>query len=253
MEEFIMNDVIKTMQNHRSIRKFKNVPLTQEQVHIIIQSAQMASTSFHLQPFTIIGVTNPNIRKKLAEQSGNKEAIHQCGYLFIFCLDLYRIMVTASPEEREKMKKSLSSAYFNQTTVISAGIALQNANLAAESMGLGSVIIGGINSALPALDEWLDLPEYVIPLVGLAVGVPDENPDQKPRLPQEAIFFENKYDHDLKEKVERYDKEVEEYYKQRTSNQKIANWSQKMIGILTRDLPLDFYSQYIREKGFIMK
>lgn len=62
-------------------------------------------------------------------------------------------MITASPVEKEKMKDSLSFAYFNQTIVISTGIALQNANLAAESMGLGTVIIERINNALPALDE----------------------------------------------------------------------------------------------------
>lgn len=248
-----MNDVIRTIQKHRSIRKFKNIPLTQEQINTIILAAQMAPTSLHLQPFTIIGVTDPNIKNKLAAQSENADTIRQCGYFFIFCLDLYRITVTASPEEKEKMRNNLSSIYLNQTAVISAGIALQNASLAAESLGFGTVIIGGINNALPALDEWLDLPEYVIPLVGLAVGVPDENPEQKPRLPQEAIFFENKYDHNLQGKVGRYDKEIEEYYKQRTTNKRITNWSQKIISILTRDLPLDFYSQYVRKKGFILK
>lgn len=130
------------------------------------------------------------------------------------------------------------------------GIALQNANLAAESMGLGTVIIGGINRALPDLDEWLDLPEYVIPLAGLAVGVPNENPEQKPRLPQDAVFFENQYDHHLKEKVKRYDQETEEYYRNRTDNKKTTNWSQKMIDQLSQDLPLGFYSQYLKQKGF---
>lgn len=249
-----MNDVIKTIQNHRSIRKFKNIPLTQEQVNIIVRAAQMAPTAYHSQPFTIIGVTDPELRKKLAEKTGhNKEAVSQCGYLFIFCLDAFRLMATASPAEREKMKKNLSSTYYFETGVISAGIAVQNANLAAESMGLGAVILASINNALPDLDEWLDLPEYVIPLVGLAVGVPNENPEQKPRLPQEAVFFENKYDHDLLEKVERYDKEIEEYYKHRTGNKKTANWSQNIISMLTRDFPLDSYSQYVRKKGFALE
>lgn len=93
----------------------------------------------------------------------------------------------------------------------------------------------------------------MIPLVGLAVGVPNEEPEQKPRLPQEAIFFENKYNHDLQEKVKQYDKKIEEYYKHRTSNKKTANWSQINIGMLTMNLPLDFYSQYIRKKGLYIK
>nr|WP_295974619.1 nitroreductase family protein [uncultured Bacillus sp.] len=78
------------------------------------------------------------------------------------------------------MKDNLSFDYFYQAAVVSAGIALQNANLAAESIGLGVVILGGISVALPDLDEWLQLPKHVIPLVGLAVGVPAKFPEQKP-------------------------------------------------------------------------
>lgn len=248
-----MNDVIKTIQNHRSIRKFKNIPLSKEQIQIIIQAAQMAPSSYHSQPFTIIGVTDPTLIRKIAEKAGNKETIHHCGYFFIFCLDLYRIMATASPEEKEKMKKNLSSIYFYQQTVVSAGLALQNANLAAESLGLGTVIIGGINNALPDLDEWLDLPELVIPLAGLAIGVPDENPEQKPRLPRETVFFENQYNHDIRENIEQYDQETAEYYKLRSSNQKTSSWSQRMIKLLTRELPVDFYRQYVKKKGLILR
>lgn len=47
----------------------------------------------------------------------------------------------------------------------------------------------------------LALPEYVIPLFGIAVGVPDQQPEIKPRLPLEAVYFENRYpsESDLKE------------------------------------------------------
>ncbi|WP_174521167.1 nitroreductase family protein, partial [Alicyclobacillus kakegawensis] len=40
-----MNDVIRTINNHRSIRRFKNELLTQEQIEIIVRAAQMAPTS----------------------------------------------------------------------------------------------------------------------------------------------------------------------------------------------------------------
>ncbi|MCL6626566.1 MAG: hypothetical protein K6T68_08290 [Alicyclobacillus shizuokensis] len=93
----------------------------------------------------------------------------------------------------------------------------------------------------------------VIPLVGLAVGVPDEMPEQKPRLPQPAMFFENKYNCALKEIIAQYDKDMEEYYAHRTSNQRIANWSQRNIDMLTQDIPFEFYSEYIKRKGFVLK
>ncbi|WP_274651126.1 nitroreductase family protein [Paenibacillus humicola] len=200
----------------------------------------------------MIGITDPDLRKKLAARA-NGAAVGGNGYLFIFCADLYRIMAAASPEDKAKMRANLSSSFFFQTAVLSAALALQNANLAAESMGLGTVIIGAVNSALPELDEWLNLSEFVIPMAGFAVGVPDEQPEQKPRLPQSVVFFENRYDPDMKESIAQYDRDMELYYEQRTDNKQKANWSQKFIGMLTADLPLGFYTEYIRRKGFALK
>lgn len=248
-----MNEVIQVIRQHRSIRKFKNNPLTVEQIETMIDAAQMAPTSAHMQPFSIIGVTDRELRKKIAVQSKNPW-IEECGYFFVFCADLHRMMLAAGPEQQEKMGRNLGYSYFYQTAVLSSALALQNASLAAESMGLGTVIIGGINEALPGLDEWLGLPDFVMPLVGLAVGVPDEFPEQKPRLPRSAVFFENRYeDRDLKAKVESYDREVEEYYAARTNNKQKVSWSGKVIAMLERDLPLGGYTEYVKSKGFDLK
>lgn len=173
--------------------------------------------------------------------------------LLYFCTDLHRLMLAANPDQQEKVSSNLGYSYFYQTAVLSAALALQNANLAAESMGLGAVIIGGINEALPALDGWLDLPDFVIPLAGLAVGVPDELPEQKPRLPRSAVFFENQYNRDLKSQVEQYDREVEEYYSARTNNKRKVSWSGKFISMLEKDLPLSGYTEYVKSKGFDLK
>ncbi|AOZ92701.1 nitroreductase family protein [Paenibacillus crassostreae] len=246
-----MNEVMQVIRQHRSIRKFKNIPLIDEQIEAIVDVAQMAPTSAHMQPFSIIGITDQELRKKIAVHSENP-SIEECGYFFIFCADLYRIMLAASPEQQEKMGHNLSFSYFYQTAVLSTALALQNANVTAESMGLGAVIIGGINEALPALDEWLGLPDFVIPLVGLAVGIPDELPEQKPRLPRSAVFFENRYDLDLKEKAKDMTGKSE-YYGARTNNKQRASWSGKFIAMLDKDLPLGGYTEYVKSKGFDLK
>lgn len=65
-----MNETIETILNHRSIRKFTDQELSDEQIRIIIQAAQQASTSSYVMAYTIIGVTDPEIKKQLAEVSG---------------------------------------------------------------------------------------------------------------------------------------------------------------------------------------
>ena len=151
-----MNDVLRVIREHRSIRKFQPVPLTEEQIAAIVEAAQLAPSSAHTQPFSIIGVTDRTLKQTIAERSDNP-AIAECGYFFVFCADLYRILSAGDPDRRRIMKRNLGTAYFYQTAVLCAGLALQNANVAAESMGLGAVMIGGILEALPDLDEWLGL------------------------------------------------------------------------------------------------
>lgn len=78
-----MNEVMQVIRQHRSIRKFKNIPLTGEQIEAIVDAAQMAPTSAHMQPFSIIGVTDQELRKKIAVHSKNP-SIEECGYFLFF-------------------------------------------------------------------------------------------------------------------------------------------------------------------------
>ncbi|MNE79449.1 FMN reductase (NADPH) [compost metagenome] len=72
-------------------------------------------------------------------------------------------------------------------------------------------------------------------------------------MPRSAVFFENRYDRDLKAKVEKYDREIEEYYGARTNNKQKASWSGKFIYMLDKDLPLSWYTEYVKSKGFDLK
>lgn len=54
-----MNETIKTMVNHRTIRKFTDQKLTDDQIQQIIQAASFGSTSSYLMAYSIIGVTDP--------------------------------------------------------------------------------------------------------------------------------------------------------------------------------------------------
>lgn len=75
-----MNEMIETILNHRSVRSFKDEPLTEEQIKIIISSAQSASTSSYIQAYSIIGVTDKKKKKKLAELAGNQSYVELNGH-----------------------------------------------------------------------------------------------------------------------------------------------------------------------------
>ena len=111
-------------------------------------------------------------------------------------------------------------------------IAIQNAVVAAESLGLGTVDIGAIRIKSLEVTKELNLPKYVIPLIGLCVGYPDADPAIKPRMPMSAVFFEDKYDTEkAKAGVDEYDETFKKYLAQRETNARDSNWSKSISGI----------------------
>ena len=67
-----MNQIIETLLAHRSVRHFEDKPLSKEQIEKIVLSAQAASTSSFIQAYSIIGVTDPEKKQKLAQLVGNQ-------------------------------------------------------------------------------------------------------------------------------------------------------------------------------------
>ncbi|MBT2641426.1 oxygen-insensitive NADPH nitroreductase [Bacillus sp. ISL-41] len=231
-----MNQVIETLLQHRSIRRFTDTPLDREQIEAIVKSAQAASTSSFIQAYTIIGVTDQKKKDKLAEIAGNQAYVAANGHFFIFCADLHRHKVIAEMEVSD-LDDSIESTEKFMVALIDAALAAQNAAIAAESMGLGICYIGGIRNDLEAVKEVLKTPEHVIPLFGMAVGYPDQDTDVKPRLPLEHVYMENEYQQDrgvLEKQLRDYNTTTSEYYRERTGGKREDTWTEQMAKMLGR-------------------
>ena len=57
-----MNAIIELLQSHRSIRKFTNEPVSGEQREAIIKAAQAASTSSNMQAYSLIHVSDTDLK-----------------------------------------------------------------------------------------------------------------------------------------------------------------------------------------------
>ena len=90
----------------------------------------------------------------------------------VFCSDFYRISLTF--EKTVKSKESFQEYITHIDPLIigshDVGIALQNAVVAAESLGLGTVDIGGVRINSIEITKELKLPKNVISVVGLGIG-----------------------------------------------------------------------------------
>ncbi|WP_337019853.1 oxygen-insensitive NADPH nitroreductase [Oceanobacillus massiliensis] len=225
-----MNQVIETILNHRSIRNFKEEKLSSDQVQMIVEAAQQASSSSNVMAYSIIGVTDQSLKNELYGISGHSH-VKNNGHLFIFCGDLHRIHQLAQDHPNKDMEENMESTEQFIVATVDAALAAQNAAIASESMGLGICYIGSLRNDINRLNELLKLPEHVFPLFGLAVGYPDQNPEIKPRLPLEAIYHENQYlpFSEQQAHITTYDNEMQNYYESRSSNTKVDTWTDQML------------------------
>jgi FMN reductase (NADPH) len=245
MEE--MNEVIRLLQNHRSIRKFTEQKLSQEQVEAIIRSAQMASTSSNVQAYSIIGVTDSSMKKELARLAGDQKYVEECPLFLVFCADLHRIQVACRMREQE-MVYQLMEPFIVAT--VDAALAAQNAMVAAESMGLGGVYIGGIRNQPAEVSALLRLPKLVYPVFGMCIGYPAQDPILRPRMRMQAVYHENTYDAEkYVQEIEHYDQVTKDYYDRRTNGKMQTTWSEQMAERFSKPVRAHMRA-FLEEQGF---
>jgi len=174
------NPVIDCLMNHRSIRTFKDEPIPEETIETILHAGIRAATGGRIQPYAFIVLDDPEILKTISYIPGP--------LAIVAVVDQYRV---------KRYYEANGAPFYNDQAInlfISywdATIALHNCVIAAESLGLGGVYIGMVLSQ--NLQESLGVPEYVVPAGLVTIGVPDEEPELRPRLPLEAIVHRNRY------------------------------------------------------------
>ncbi|CAM3963205.1 oxygen-insensitive NADPH nitroreductase [Alkalicoccus chagannorensis] len=246
-----MNETIKTMLEHRSIRSFSSEPLNEETITTLVEAAQAASTSSYVQAYSIIGVTDDAMKQELAALAGNQPYVAENGHFFVFCADFHRHKIAGEIEDVSVDDAVRSTEKFI-VGLTDATLAAQNCALAAESMGLGICYIGGIRNNIQAVSDVLGLPDHVMPVFGLCVGYPENHSDKKPRLPKGGIYFENGYPEDdaHRASLKEYNAVVSAYYEQRTGGSRADTWTSQITGMLS-SVKREHMKSYLEERGFI--
>ncbi|MFD1773749.1 oxygen-insensitive NADPH nitroreductase [Paenibacillus rhizophilus] len=246
------NAVLSLLGRHVSVRKFRQDPVSEEQLAAIIGAAQMASTSSNVQAYSVIAVTDPALKLELAALAGNQAYVAECPVFLVWCADLYRLREAAKPHLNGAASYEDSTENFIIATVDTA-LAAQNAAVAAESLGLGIVYIGGIRNKIAEAAERLGLPELVYPLFGMCLGYPDQTPGLRPRLPLPAVLHHNRYDaEETVRQVEKYDSMMSDYLRKRTGGAKDTPWSAIMAGRLAEPIRLHM-KDFLQGKGFMRR
>jgi FMN reductase [NAD(P)H] len=202
-----MNETLKIMAMHRSVRKYKKLAIPDNLLDGMLNSARQASTSANLQAYSIIVVKDQDKKERLAKFCGDQVWVARCQVFLVICPDLFRLEKVVERQGYTSNDKHLEMFI---VATVDAALVAQNILTAAESCGLGGVMIGGIRNHPHEVCELLELPEKVYPLMGMCLGYPDQDAILKPRLQPEVVIHYEKYDDaGLDEYLDDYDKIVQ--------------------------------------------
>lgn len=198
----LITDVILQLTRHASVRSYRPDPLPDGALEVLVTAAQSASTSSNLQNYSIIAVQDAERRRILAELSENKH-VAEAPLFLVFCPDLHRMEWIC--EKRGYPFADRGMEMFIQA-VVDTALAAQNAAVAAESLGLGICMIGGIRNQTAKVAELLSLPPRTFALVGMTVGYPATPARLRHRLPLDVVLHREAYSEEgLWDGLRRYD------------------------------------------------
>lgn len=247
-----VNETLELLNRHTSVRQFQDKPVSDELLAAIIGAGQMASTSSNVQAYSVIAVTEPALKAQLSALSGNQAYIEQCPVFLVWCADLYRLREAAAPHLQGAPSYEDSTENLIVATV-DVALAAQNAAVAAESLGLGIVYIGGVRNNIAGLSELLGLPELVYPVFGMCLGYPAAVNGVRPRLPLQAVLHHNSYDAEAAlQQAGVYDGISREYMRERTGGQSEASWSEIMAKRQAQPSRMHM-KEFLLGKGFMQR
>lgn len=249
-----MKDVKATLLERVSIRRYEREEIPQESMDFIYDAIRNTPTSYNGQQYSVIDIDDQDLKLKLYELTGQKQ-IKTCRRLLIFCSDYNKMSLLAK-------KKGVDMPPFTDTMdgtiigVIDASLAMMSAVVAAEACGLGCNCIGYLRTVDPkAVAELLKLPKGVFVVCGLALGIPREHPDLKPKQQHDLIFMPNAYARDeerLTEELVKYDETVSEYNRTRAGGTSSNDWCAHIIDYYRHAMNYEIL-QYLKDQGYDIK
>lgn len=224
------NPVLQVLHDHRSVRRYRADPVHDATLRLLISAAQSAPTSSNLQVWSVIAVRDRARKARLAALAGDQASIEQAPVLLVWVADFARLRQLAG--DRGASFDGVDYLESSYVGFIDAALAAQNAVVAAESLGLGTVYIGAIRNKPEDVAAELNLPQHTFAVFGLVVGHPDpaEEPKIKPRLPQGAVLHHETYELAGQRKhVAIYEQRIAQFY----AEQKLAHsWTERVLNRL---------------------
>lgn len=251
-KESTPKSAIDTMMTHRSIRSFRPQPLPDGLLERLVTAGARASTSSNMQAYTVISITEPPLKARVAHLCGDQQQINESAAFLVFCADLHKLTLACEMHGQDHDATGYAEALL--IAVVDTALVMQNVAVAAESLGLGMCMIGAMRNHPHDVARELKLPKNVMALAGMCLGWPGEaDAAVKPRFPLGATLHPERYrsDEELRTLIDCYDRTQAEWYAERKLHPRDPRWS----AVMSRRLPAvskrGAVDGFLRSQGFL--
>lgn len=174
----------------RSVRKYSNREVSDDQLRSLLQRAEQTQTMGNLQLYSVVINRSPEMKAKLAPAHFNQPMVEQAPVVLTFCADYNRCTKWCN-------ERKATPGYDNFLSFLNAAtdalLYCQTFCHLAEEEGLGLCFLGTTIYNAQQIVDTLQLPRLVMPVATITLGWPDEAPPVSDRLPLEAITHEETY------------------------------------------------------------
>ncbi|MBI9104336.1 MAG: nitroreductase family protein [Spirochaetales bacterium] len=196
------NAVLDVINNRSSVRAFSDKAIEAGKKDAILNSAFRSPTAGAQMLYTILDITDQEVKDKLAVSCDDQPFIAKAPLVLIFLADYqrqYDYYLASGAEDlcqlggREMRLPGEGDFLLAANDAI---IAAQSTVIAAESLGIASCYIGDILEKYEFHKALFDLPEYTFPVTMLCFGYPKgayPRKKQVPRYEPEYILHQNTY------------------------------------------------------------
>ena len=180
------NQLLQVILKRRSVRRFADRDIPEDVWQAILEAGRLAPSTVNLQTWSFATFTAQSWQATFGRPLPFKarRAVLVMG-------DIHRQQALAAqlPD---------SPLIFYTLAVINASLAAMAMNLAAEALGVSSVMLSETGRSglldIGYLKQKLELPDGVFPLMTIAFGYPNGlYPPMPPKLPLDQVCFEGKY------------------------------------------------------------
>ena len=179
-----MNEVIRQLHERKSVRVYEDRAIEDEVKTAILEAAIQAPSAGNMALYTILDITDPEMKRKLSVSCDNQPFIATAPMVLIFCADYRRWYDVFCAHVEEVRKPGMGDLFLAQADTL---IAAQNAVVAAHSFGLGSCYNGDITENYEYHRELLGMPQYVVPAAMVCFGYPTQQQLSRPKPPRHAV------------------------------------------------------------------